>query len=94
MNETQTIPQTSADVEFAELVAQCFVDYMEELKSRNTNIQDAPESQPFLDSYQEMIPGASRKCYGAKMFLCFAAGVAYGVRIWSALELPKEEPMA
>ena len=90
-SKTQTTPQEEADVEFAELVTQCFEDYMQYLNSRGTNITSAPEMQYLLNAYQKMLPGASRECYGAKMFLCFAAGVDYGVRIWSALESAGQE---
>ncbi len=93
--QAQNTPQNEADIEFAELVTQCFVDYIEDLHSRGTTITDAPEAQPLLDiCLNTVLPGVKRTSPSVKMFLLFAAGVSYGVEIWRALESAGEEAPA
>ena len=80
MNENKTpTPEDSAAI--AGMIAQYFLDFLEDGTSRPGHMTEQPEAQPLIAALQEICPQAQPGGWLAKMFLSFAGGVNAGLAI-------------
>lgn len=79
---THTEPETPEDsAAIAAMMAQYFLDFLEDGTSRPGHMTEQPEAQPLIAALQEICPQAQPGGWLVKMFLAFAGGVDAGLAI-------------
>ena len=79
MNENKSTDPAAAEI--SAMIAQYFLDFLEDGTSRPGRMTEQPEAQPLIAALQEICPQADPGGWLAKMFLSFAGGVDAGLAI-------------